>query len=162
MLLAQRLNTRLAGGDGTQLVAVQMLHAAFFRNRGAYLVGRLALRDGTHHPFVIALLNGEDGLYAEALLTEVDEVHNLFSSTLATFHVTSVHYHEVAAFLHSIMPQRPLGLHYSTIGFHHLGKVAVMREIERELVQTGEVLDTAPGSPGRLRSASRHPMATMC
>jgi isocitrate dehydrogenase kinase/phosphatase len=46
------------------------------------------------------------------------------------------------------MPQRPLGLHYSTIGYHHVGKVAVMTELKRELTGTGEVLDTAPGFHG--------------
>jgi isocitrate dehydrogenase kinase/phosphatase len=46
------------------------------------------------------------------------------------------------------MPQRPLGLHYSTIGYHHVGKVAVMTELKKELAETGEVLDNAPGFHG--------------
>lgn len=147
-LLAERLNQRLKPGEAEAVTAIQMLRGAFFRNRGCYLVGRLARRDGAYRPLIIALLNSSQGIHAEALLTEVSHVHNLFSSTLATFHVTNFHYHEVAAFLHSVMPQRPLGLHYSTIGFHHLSKVAMMREIEQELELTGEQLDLAPGSRG--------------
>ena len=145
-LLAARLNATLAAEFSVR--SIEMLRAGFFRNRGAYLVGRQVRIDGSYRPLVIALLNEERGIYAEALLTEVAQAHNLFSSTLATFHVSSLYYHEVAAFLHSIMPARPLGLHYSTIGYHHLGKVAVMREIERGLKRAGEVLDTAPGSRG--------------
>jgi len=46
------------------------------------------------------------------------------------------------------MPGRPLGLHYTTIGYNHVGKVAVMNELENEIASTGEVLQTAVGSPG--------------
>ena len=99
-------------------------------------------------PFVLALQNDDDGIHVDALLTRESDVHNLFSSTLANFHVTSPHYHELSAFLRSIMPGRPLGLHYSTIGFNHVGKVAVMTELREELSGTGERLDIAAGFPG--------------
>jgi isocitrate dehydrogenase kinase/phosphatase len=46
------------------------------------------------------------------------------------------------------MPRRPLGLHYSTIGYNHLGKVAVMSELESELVDSEAGLVTAVGSTG--------------
>lgn len=46
------------------------------------------------------------------------------------------------------MPKRPLGLHYSTIGYNHLGKVAVMSELEAELTKCDRGLETAVGSPG--------------
>ncbi|MCK5274855.1 MAG: bifunctional isocitrate dehydrogenase kinase/phosphatase, partial [Alphaproteobacteria bacterium] len=86
--------------------------------------------------------------FVDAVLTGEADVHNLFSSTLANFHVTIPHYHELAAFLYSIMPQRPLGLHYSTFGVNHLGKVAVVEELRRELMATGELYNVAVGFPG--------------
>ncbi len=46
------------------------------------------------------------------------------------------------------MPRRPVGLHYSTIGFNHVGKVAVMNEVRDRLAATGEAFDTAVGSRG--------------
>jgi isocitrate dehydrogenase kinase/phosphatase len=46
------------------------------------------------------------------------------------------------------MPRRPLGLHYSTIGYNHLGKVAVMSELESELVACETGLETAVGETG--------------
>ena len=127
---------------------IEMIEAGFFRNRGAYLVGRVRLQDGVRLPFVLALENDGDGIHVDALLTRESDVHNLFSSTLANFHVTSPHYHELSAFLRSIMPGRPLGLHYSTIGFNHVGKVAVMTELREELSGTGERLDISAGFPG--------------
>jgi len=131
-----------------RLVCVEMINTGFYRNRGAYLVGRLVFEDGRLAPLIIALLNDESGIYVDAVLTSETYAHNIFSSTLANFHVTSSYYHEVSAVLKSIMPRRPLGLHYSTIGYNHLGKVAVMRELESELVGTGMVLETAVGSKG--------------
>lgn len=147
-LVAQRLNRLLAPERGAGLRAIDMVTAGFFRNRGVYLVGRLVLGESEYRPFIVALLNEDRGIYVEAVLHRAADAHGLFSSTHATFHVTNRHYHELSAFLHSIMPQRPLGLHYSTIGFHHVSKVAVMNELKKELTGTGEVLDTAPGFHG--------------
>ncbi|MFA9420685.1 MAG: isocitrate dehydrogenase kinase/phosphatase AceK regulatory subunit [Gammaproteobacteria bacterium] len=131
-----------------RMILVEMINAGFYRNRGAYLVGRLIFDNDRFVPLVIALLNDESGIYVDAVLTSETYAHNIFSSTLANFHVTSTYYHEVCALLKSIMPRRPLGLHYSTIGYNHLGKVAVMSELESELVDSEAGLEIAVGSPG--------------
>jgi isocitrate dehydrogenase kinase/phosphatase len=148
----------LAGTSaGAKLIAIEMIRGGFFRNRGAYLVGRLVLTGEEYKPFVIALLNEPDGIVAAAVLHVVSHVHNLFNTTEAPCQVTNLHYHELSAFLHSIMPRRPLGLHYSTIGFHHVSKVAVMNELRRPLGIDGELLDTAPGFPGTVAIAFTSP-----
>ncbi|MGE4247556.1 MAG: isocitrate dehydrogenase kinase/phosphatase AceK regulatory subunit, partial [Parvibaculaceae bacterium] len=142
-------STRLAAEfDGADVAAVEMVEAAFFRNRGAYLVGRASLANGEARPLVFALENGKSGVTLDAVLTREAEVHNLFSTTLANFHVTDARYHELAAFLKTLMPRRPLGLHYSGIGFNHVGKVAVMQELAGELAATGEKIATAAGFRG--------------
>ena len=148
--VAERVNRSLGldGSDPGAVQAVQMIDAGFYRNRGAYLVGRIDLADAAFSPFVLSLENDPDGIFVDAVLTAEADVHNIFSSTLANFHVTSAHYHELSAFLHGIMPRRPVGLHYSTIGFNHVGKVAVMNEVRDRLAATGEVFDTAVGFRG--------------
>ena len=151
---AQRIAQRVAENIGRSsrrnsiIVRVEMINAGFYRNRGAYLVGRLIFDNDSFLPLIIALLNDESGIYVDAVLTSETYAHNIFSSTLANFHVSSSYYHEVCALLKSIMPRRPLGLHYSTIGYNHLGKVAVMSELETELIESETGLKTAPGSPG--------------
>ena len=151
---AERIVERVANNlsrpprNTQRLIRVEMINAGFYRNRGAYLVGRLVFETGRMAPLIIALLNEESGIFVDAVLTSETYAHNIFSSTLANFHVTSSYYHEVCALLKSVMPRRPLGLHYSTIGYNHLGKVAVMSELENELVGTDMVLETAVGSPG--------------
>jgi isocitrate dehydrogenase kinase/phosphatase len=155
--IARRLNDVLAGKLGAGLRAIEMIRGGFFRNRGAYLVGRLVLAGDEYKPFVIALLNEPDGVVAAAVLHVVSHVHNLLNTTEAPCQVTNLHYHELSAFLHSIMPRRPLGLHYSTIGFHHVAKVAVMNEVRRHLGHDQELLDTAPGFPGTVAIAFTSP-----
>jgi isocitrate dehydrogenase kinase/phosphatase len=149
-LIAERVRRVLASVDGppNPVAAVDMVDAGFYRNRGAYLVGRIILEDGTVVPLILALLNEGNGVYVDAVLNFDSDAHNLFSSTMANFHATNPRYHELAAFLRSIMPTRPPGLHYSTIGFNHVGKVAVMNELRDELIGTGEVLQTAVGFRG--------------
>jgi isocitrate dehydrogenase kinase/phosphatase len=149
-LVAQRVNDFLGldGGLSDALRTVQMIEAGFFRNRGGYLLGRIVLGDSMLVPFGIALLNDAEGIHVDAVLNTEADIHNIFSSTLANFHVTNSRYHELAAFLHSIMPSRPLGLHYSTIGFNHVGKVAVMGDLEAELATTKQVFETAVGFRG--------------
>jgi isocitrate dehydrogenase kinase/phosphatase len=46
------------------------------------------------------------------------------------------------------MPRRPLGHHYSTIGFNHVGKVAILNEIADQLKQSGQKFRRSPGAPG--------------
>ena len=143
-----RRNLELDRRLENESMVLEMFKAAFYRNRGAYLVGRVSFGEQKYRPFIIALLNGDDGLFVDALITSSTYAHNMFSSTLANFHVTNSHYHELCRFLRSIMPMRPLGLHYSTIGYNHLGKVAVMNELEGEREVLDQVMDTAPGIPG--------------
>ncbi|MCY4470019.1 MAG: bifunctional isocitrate dehydrogenase kinase/phosphatase [Thiotrichales bacterium] len=145
--VAERLQTIFRGYE-RQPIEIQMTDAGFFRNRGAYIVGRIVFDDASATPLILGLLNHDAGIYVQAVLAGQADAHNLFSSTLANFHVTNSHYHELAAFLHSVMPTRRLGLHYSTIGFNHVGKVAVMNELREELAEHGEVFTTAIGFRG--------------
>lgn len=151
--VAVRINEVLSAEAGADLSSIDMVRAVFFRNRGAYLVGRMVLLHGTYRPFVLALVNDERGLRIDALLHTASSVHNLFSSTEAPFQVTNRRYHELCEFLLTIMPNRPLGLHYSAIGFHHVSKVAVMNEVKRVLGGGAERLSTAPGSRGTVAIA---------
>ena len=143
----RRIN-RLAGRRDSSIANLEMIDAGFFRNRGAYLVGKIRFADASTAPLIIALLNSAQGIYCDAVILDEHLAHNLFSSTLANFHVTTTYYHELSAYLHSLMPNRALGLNYSTIGYNHVGKVAVIRELKQEVASSAEVLDNAVGEAG--------------
>lgn len=148
--VAARVNHLIDRGElGEQRpVALDMIKAGFFRDLTAFLVGRFVMSGGGYRPFAIGLLNSAEGIYADAVLHRTSDLHNLFSSTLANFHVTSELYYQICAFLHSVMPTRPLGLHYSTIGFNHVGKVAALNEIKDQMARSGQVFEHSPGFAG--------------
>jgi isocitrate dehydrogenase kinase/phosphatase len=133
--------------NGSPVLALDVVEAGFFRDRSAFIVGRWLLADDRIVPFVVALLNSPEGIYADAVLHRVSDIHDLFSSALANFHVTTRLYYQTCVFLFSLMPRRPFGHQYSTIGFNHVGKVAILNEIN-EQVRRGHRFQRSPGAPG--------------
>ncbi len=134
-------------GEAGTPEALDVVEAGFFRDRSAFVVGRWVYADEHVVPLVVALLNGTDGIYADAVLHRIADIHNLFSSTLANLHVSTPLYYQTCVFLFSLMPRRPLGEHYSTIGYNHLGKVAILNEITAQLRNGGQ-FKRSPGVPG--------------
>jgi isocitrate dehydrogenase kinase/phosphatase len=133
--------------NAAPVLALDVIDAGFFRDRSAYIVGRWILADDGMVPCVVALLNSPEGIYADAVLHRVSDIHDLFSSALANFHVTTRLYYQTCVFLFSLMPRRPFGHHYSTIGFNHVGKIVILNEIS-EQVRCGHRLQRSPGVPG--------------
>jgi isocitrate dehydrogenase kinase/phosphatase len=129
-------------------VALDVVEAGFFRDRSAFVVGRWVRSDDSILPFVVALLNSAEGIYADAVLHRVADIHGLFSSALANFHVTTRLYYQTCVFLYSLMPRRPLGHHYSTIGFNHVGKVAILNDIIEQMRAGGRRFQRSPGAAG--------------
>jgi isocitrate dehydrogenase kinase/phosphatase len=161
-LVAERINNvfSLDGHTPDRIRSIEIINAGFYRNWGAYIVGRIQFSDANVFPLIISLRNEDDGIDIDAVLTSEADAHNLFSSTLANFHVSNEYYHELAAFLYSIMPGRPLGLHYSTIGYNHLGKFAVLTELKNELGTRSEVFQAAVGFQGTVTIAFAAPSSS--
>jgi isocitrate dehydrogenase kinase/phosphatase len=146
--ILERVEPLLYGApDAAPVLALDVIDAGFFRDRSAFIVGRWILADDGIVPFVVALLNSPQGIYADAVLHRVSDIHDLFSSALANFHVTTRLYYQTCVFLFSLMPRRPFGHQYSTIGFNHVGKVAILNEIN-EQVRRGHRFERSPGVPG--------------
>jgi len=147
--IVDRLEGLLYGTPGRpRPVALDVIEAGFYRDRSAFVVGRWVLADDSIVPFVVSLLNGPSGIYADAVLHRAADIHGLFSSALANFHVTTRLYYQTCVFLYSLMPRRPLGHHYSTIGFNHVGKVAILNEITQQIRSSSQKFQRSPGAPG--------------
>src|SRR6202035_772023 len=128
-------------------VALDVIEAGFFRDRSAFVVARWVFADDHVEPLVMALLNSTQGIHADAVVHRIADIHDLFSSTLANLHVTTGLYYQTCVFLFSLMPRRPLGEHYSTIGYNHVGKVAILNEITAHL-RREKRFQRSPGVPG--------------
>ena len=146
--IRQRVERLLYDKPGALIpVALEVVEAGFFRDRSAFLVARWVFADEQVVPLVVALLNGAQGIYADAVMHRIADIHDLFSSTLANLHVTTELYYQTCVFLFSLMPRRPLGEHYSTIGYNHVGKVAILNEITAHLRNENR-FQRSPGVPG--------------
>jgi isocitrate dehydrogenase kinase/phosphatase len=155
-LVARRINDELRIGPDRKLERIEIIDAGFYRNRGAYIVGAITVA-GETGPLALALLNREHGVEVDAVILRRSTLTHVFSSTLANFHVTLNRYHELADYLFKLMPSRPRGLQYTTIGYNHLGKVTVMRQITEALDTDRRPLEHARGPRGSVAIAFTSP-----
>jgi isocitrate dehydrogenase kinase/phosphatase len=130
---------------------IEMLRSVFFRNKGAYLVGRLCL-DERMHPFVLPLLHEEQGIYVDALLTEMDDVSSIFSYNRSYFLVDTDIASEMVDFLQTILPFKSLSELYNSIGFVKHGKTVLYRDFLRHLAKSDDTFVPAPGIKGMVMS----------
>ena len=126
--LATTLSARLAGMDVPAIESIDVLQAVFYRERRAYLVGRLR---GGHrrHPLVIALLRGDDGVRVDALLTLRAQISILFGYARSYFHADIDNVGAVVAFLRALLPHKPLEELYSVLGRAKQGKTERYRRV---------------------------------
>lgn len=128
-------------------VPVEMLKSVFYRDNGAYLIGRGGA-EGNSSPLVLCLLNTPRGVVVDAVLLNEDEVSILFSFTRSYFHVQTDLIYELIAFLRSMMPQKPISELYTSIGRNKHGKTELYRDLLRHLSSTNSTFEIAPGTPG--------------
>lgn len=147
----QQLRGQLPRDAGQRLgpdCQVHVLGSLFFRNKGAYVVGRL-INQGTIHPFAIALLRAPSGhIQADALLHGTDDLSTLFSFTRAYFLVDMDTPSAYVHFLKSLMPRKPEAELYTAIGLQKQGKTLFYRDFLHHLAHSHDQFDLAPGIKG--------------
>lgn len=141
-------------------VRIEMLKSVFFRNKGAYLVGRLCL-DEQIHPFVLPLLNEENGVYVDSLLTEYNDVSSIFSYNRSYFLVDTDIASEMVDFLISILPYKSTSELYNSIGFVKHGKTVLYRDLLRHLAKSDDKFVAAPGVKGMVMNVFTLPSYNM-
>ena len=142
-ILPRHLTQRLAPD-----CQIQVLNTLFFRNKGAYAVGRF-INHGTTLPFAIALLRRPSGhIYADALLLGEDDLSALFSFTRAYFLVDMETPAAYVNFLATLMPHKAKAELYTTIGLQKQGKTLFYRDFLQHLSHSHDAFDVAPGIHG--------------
>ena len=149
--IARVLSHDLAAAGIPRPTRLELLAIPFYRNKGAYLVGRV-VNGGAPMPVVIALVHEEGGVRADAVLTTSDEASVVFGFSWSYFHVAVEHPRGVVAFLASIMPLKRTDELYTAIGFHKHGKTELYRGLRAHLAQRAEQFERAPGQRGLVMS----------
>ncbi len=140
---------RRVNGLTNPIEAIDMIPSVFYRNQGAYLVGRIRSGDADGAtPLALALHNCDGRLAVDAALLTADEVSILFSFTRSYFHIEVDRPHELIAFLHTIMPRKPIAELYIAIGFNKHGKTELFRDLIRHIDQSTDQFQIARGDRG--------------
>lgn len=146
--LAARIEERLQSLTLRANFQIQVLSSLFFRNKAAYLVGKI-ITGYTEVPLAVPILHAQAGglvLHA-ALLTE-DDLHGLFSFARAYCMVDMAVPSAYVEFLHALMPRKPRGEIYSALGLAKQGKTLFYREFLHHLRHSSDQFRIAPGIKG--------------
>jgi len=131
---------------------MQVLHSPFYRNKGAYIVGKTI--NGDHeYPFVMPVLYDDNGrLYLDAILLDPAHIRTLFSLSRAYFMVDMEVPSAYVKFLAGLMPAKPLGEIYTMLGLAKQGKTMFYRNLIHHLRHSRDEFIIAPGIPGMVMS----------
>jgi isocitrate dehydrogenase kinase/phosphatase len=127
---------------------IQVLSSLFFRNKGAYIVGKV-INGFRSLPFAIPILhNSKSRLYIDAALFGEDDLLALFSFARAYFMVDMRVPSAYVQFLRTLMPRKPRGEIYSAIGLQKHGKNLFYRDFLFHLRHSSDKFRIAPGIKG--------------
>ncbi|OIQ89027.1 isocitrate dehydrogenase kinase/phosphatase [mine drainage metagenome] len=147
-LVLRQLEHRLEGARLRGNFQIQVLSSLFFRNKGAYIVGRV-INGYQEFPLVLPILHDADGrLVIDAVLLHEDDVLLLFSFARAYFLVEMAVPSAYVQFLRSLMPRKPRSELYNALGLAKQGKTLFYRDFLYHLRHSSDAFTTAPGIRG--------------
>jgi isocitrate dehydrogenase kinase/phosphatase len=127
---------------------VQVLRTLFFRNKGAYLIGR-TINEGEVLPLAFAILRDSKGrAYIDTVLFGSDRIEWLFNFSRAYFMVDMEVPSAYVRFLKTLMPTKPESELYTMLGLHKQGKTMFYRDLLQHLRHSYDRFIIAPGIKG--------------
>jgi isocitrate dehydrogenase kinase/phosphatase len=142
------LEHRSPGRKAQANYQIQVLDRLFFRNKAAYIVGRVVNGD-LRLPFVIPILQKANfTIHVDALLLRQKDVTILFSFSRAYFLVDMEVPSAYVSFLLSIMPRKSVVDLYSLLGLQKQAKTLFYRELQHHLTHSRDNFQVAPGVRG--------------
>ena len=127
---------------------IQVLSSLFYRNKGAYLVGKI-INGFTETPLCLPILHGDSGkLVIDTALLREDELLLVFSFARAYFMVDMEVPSAYVQFLRGLMPRKPRAELYNAIGLQKHGKNLFYRDFLAHLRHSSDRFRIAPGIKG--------------
>lgn len=127
---------------------IQVLSSLFFRNKGAYIIGKF-MNGNLPLPFTIPILRDSAGrLYVDTVLFNVQQIATLFSFTRAYFLVDMETPGAYVQFLRGLLPNKPKAEMYTMLGLQKQGKTLFYRDFLHHLKHSHDQLVVAPGIKG--------------
>ena len=127
---------------------IQALSGLFYRNKGAYVVGKI-INGFQEVPFALPILHNEKGrLVIDAALFGEDDLLMLFSFARAYFMVDMEVPSAYVQFLRSLMPRKPRAEFYNALGLAKQGKTLFYRDFLAHMRHSTDQFRIAPGIKG--------------
>lgn len=146
--VAARMVELFGGNRAEPNHQIQVLTSLFYRNKGAYIVGK-GINGNSDYPFVVPILHDAEGkLYLDTVLFEHEHITVLFSFTRAYFMVEMEVPSAYVQFLRSLMPNKPRSEIYTVLGLQKQGKTLFYRDYLHHLRHSSDNFEIAPGIKG--------------
>ena len=127
---------------------IHVLSSLFFRNKAAYIVGRIIDGD-LILPFALPLRHALPGLLAlDTVLLQREQLLIIFSFSHSYFLVDMEVPSAYVQFLRSIMPGKPKAEIYTSVGLQKQGKNLFYRDLLHHLSHSSDKFVVAPGIKG--------------
>ncbi|TCP14890.1 isocitrate dehydrogenase kinase/phosphatase [Crenobacter luteus] len=127
---------------------IQVLSAAFYRNKTAYIIGKV-INGGASHPFALPVQHDAGGrLYLDTVLLEPWRIGVLFSFSRAYFLVDMEVPSGYVQFLRSMLPTKSKAELYTMLGLQKQGKNTFYRDFIHHLQHSNDEFVVAPGIRG--------------
>jgi isocitrate dehydrogenase kinase/phosphatase len=127
---------------------IHVLASLFYRNKGAYVIGK-GINGNRVYPFVVPILyNRKQELVLDTVLFDPTLITVLFSFTRAYFMVDMEVPSAYVHFLRTLMPSKPRSEIYTILGLQKLGKAAFYRDFLHHLRYSSDCFEAAPGIRG--------------
>ena len=143
------VQAQLAGYQLRANFQIQVLASLFYRNKGAYLVGKI-INGFVETPFALPIVHGERSgkLVIDAALFGEDDLLLIFSFARAYFMVDMEVPSAYVTFLRSLMPRKPRSEIYNALGLQKQGKNIFYRDFLYHLRHSSDRFRIAPGIKG--------------
>ncbi len=127
---------------------LQVLSSLFYRNKGAYLVGK-GINGNREYPFVVPILHNRRGeLVLDTVLFDTKMITVLFSFTRAYFMVDIEVPSAYVKFVRTLLPNKPRSEIYTMFGLQKHGKSLFYRDYLHHLRHSSDRFESAPGIRG--------------
>ncbi|HEY5799385.1 MAG TPA: bifunctional isocitrate dehydrogenase kinase/phosphatase [Burkholderiaceae bacterium] len=127
---------------------IRVLASLFYRNKGAYIVGK-GINGNQVYPFVVPVLHDADGrLILDTVLFDQEQITLLFSFTRAYFLVDMEVPSAYVQFLRSLLPNKPRNEIYTILGLQKQGKTLFYRDYLHHLRHSSDRFEITPGIRG--------------
>ncbi|MEI7426962.1 MAG: bifunctional isocitrate dehydrogenase kinase/phosphatase [Betaproteobacteria bacterium] len=146
--LIQALDEKLDTYEINVNFQIHVLTSVFFRNKMAYIVGRIINGDVTIPMIIAMFINDEERLEVDTILLNKEEISILFSFTYSYFLVEMEVPSAYVTFLRTLMPRKPRQEIYTALGLQKHGKNLFYRDFSHHLNHSTDQFRIAPGIKG--------------